>query len=72
MRYKTKSISLNSLTVTPMGIIKSKCDSCGSMDCTNQIEMQTVSIFGINEKLRCIISGGEPMLVVDCEGFSEQ
>ena len=70
-KWPHKTIPLSALAVTPVGILGSKCDSCTSVDCAHRIEYQTVSIIGINRKMKCVISGDEPRLVIDCEGYNE-
>ena len=53
-------------------IVQGQCDSCKSLDCTHRVEFQEVSLFGVNKTMRCLINGGEPMLVIDCDGYTKR
>jgi hypothetical protein len=67
MIYKTKTIALNTLKITPLGIVRGMCEKCTVPDCENPVEYRLISMFGINEKMRVYISNGEPQLVIDCD-----
>ena len=72
MKYKNKTLSLSRLIITPVGVVQGQCDSCKSLDCTHRVEFQEVSLFGVNKTMRCLINGGEPMLVIDCDGYTKR
>jgi len=69
---KCKKIAMNKLAVGPKGHATPLCQSCIHQNCGNPIEYFTVSIYGINQKLRLFNSAGTPMAVIDCEGYSKK
>jgi hypothetical protein len=71
MKWNCKTISLNTLAVTPNGPIKeTKCDTCKTSDCSYRIEKVNVSIVGVTKKMRCLIVGNYPSMVIDCDGYA--
>ncbi len=70
MKYEVKTVSLDRMIITPVGVLGSLCDNCQTADCTHQIEITNVSMFGINKKMRCLISGNTPCLVAACRGHT--
>ena len=71
MKYDCQTVSLTRLILTPQGRVMPLCKSCKTADCSHQIETRTISVFGVNEKMKCIINGGEPAIVVDCKGYTK-
>ena len=71
MKYDSTTASLSRLIITPNGRVMPLCEGCLTADCSHQIEYRTVSIFGINERIKCMINGGEPAIVIDCKGFTK-
>jgi hypothetical protein len=69
MEYQCRSVSINKLPVGTDGIIESLCESCQSTDCSNDIEIRTISILGISKKRKALIRGTEASLVVECKGY---
>lgn len=65
-----KSICLTKIPLGQNGCIEPLCNKCKTKDCTNRIEYKTVSLFGINYKFRLLIKYSEPVMVLECEGFS--
>lgn len=68
-KYNLRSVSLSKMVLSTEGVVKPLCDTCKTLDCGHQIEYRTVSLFGINTKMRCAINGGTPSIVIDCDGF---
>lgn len=69
MEYRCKTVSLDKLSIGPIGVICSLCDRCASQDCSNPIQNVDVSILGIIARHKAYIRGDEPYFVVACEGF---
>ena len=71
MKYDCQTVSLTKLILTPQGRVTPLCATCQTADCSHRIEYRTVSVFGINEKIKCIVTGGDPALVIDCRGYTK-
>jgi len=69
MEYRCKMINISRLNVGHQGFISSICDSCKTKDCTNPIESMNISLIGVVKKARVYNRGGEPKIVVECEGY---
>jgi hypothetical protein len=73
MEYKCKTVSLNHILSTAMGIVEPLCNSCKSTECSNPIFYKEVSIFGIMRIYRLYARGQELYAVVECEeGFTTE
>ena len=73
MEYNCQVCPLSKLIINQNGFAGSLCDSCGTDDCTNPIEIRSISILGIIEKHRVYIRYSEPYFVIKCEdGFSKK
>jgi hypothetical protein len=70
MQYKCKTIPLAKLIVTAGGIVSPLCNDCKSKDCDNPIEKISVSVLGIEQKLRVWNSRSSTSMVVQCEGYN--
>ena len=71
MDYKvTKTLSLNKVPITSKEVVQSLCSSCKTRDCTNRVEWKDVAIFGIMKKYKLLIRISEPVIVLDCQGYS--
>lgn len=70
MRYKNKTISLQTVMVTNKGAISPLCNTCQTKDCDHHIERKKVSIFGVNKDWRLIDKGLHSLVVVSCDGYS--
>ncbi len=51
-----------------MGVVDPLCETCRSQDCTNPIQEREVSIMGVMKKIK-LFMGGDPTLVIKCEGY---
>jgi len=71
MDYNCRAMSLSRTLVTGFGILEPLCNLCKCTDCSNPVEFQKVSMMGVEKKWRLIVRGGEPCIVVDCEGFTK-
>lgn len=69
MQYKTRTISLKQLVITTNGVVRSLCTKCRNKDCENDIRELDVPIFTSLEKMRCLFSGSDVSMVVECEGY---
>lgn len=72
MKYKNTLVPVTNLLVSHQGVHESLCNTCGSIDCTNQIENKQVSILGINRTMRLQCRGVSYYYVVACEGYIEE
>jgi len=71
MEYQCRTVNLNKMLLSHKGPIDSLCTRCKSEDCGNPIEIRKISFFGIAKEHRFFVRSGEPMAVVQCEGYSE-
>jgi hypothetical protein len=70
-KYAHRSVPLTTLPVGPGGIvIESKCDTCRTLDCGHRVEFVKVSVIGITKRMRCLISAGQPNMVIQCNGHT--
>jgi hypothetical protein len=69
-KWDCVTIPLTHLPITPDGVVKPKCSSCQTTDCGHRIELTQVSVLGVNRKLKCLVQGGDPCIVVDCKGYT--
>jgi hypothetical protein len=73
LEYNCQVCPLSKLMFNQNGFVDSMCDSCGTDDCTNPIEIRSVSILGIIEKHRVYVRYSEPYCVVQCvDGYSKK
>jgi hypothetical protein len=70
MEYKCKNINLERAPLTTQGVFEGLCSKCATKDCTNHIETKEISLFGVNRKIRVMIQGKEPRIVIACEGYT--
>ena len=66
--YKCKVIPL--VKIIPG--FKPLCDRCTCRDCDNPLEKKTVSILGVNKKMKVFAMGTSVGIVASCEGFIEK
>ncbi len=69
MEYNAKVIQLSKVLVGARGQISSNCDTCKCRDCTNPIELHTVSVYGVNQPMKLWTRGMTTGVVVECDGF---
>lgn len=71
--YPNTTISIAKVPLKKDGVVVGKCDTCKSVDCGHLIMIKTISLFGINEKHKCLISqtDSDPKMVIECEGYIE-
>ena len=70
MEYKCQLFQLSNLiTATGIKISDCLCNNCCTGDCSNPVELKTISIVGVNKKGRFFMRGDDPYMVLQCEGF---
>jgi len=69
LEYKTQLISLNKLVDSEIIKEGTLCDACKSFDCSNPIVYLTVSVLGVNKKMRVWKNSNTRSAVIGCEGF---
>ena len=69
MNYKCQSVSANKLPISPNGVVRPLCNSCGTQDCTNPIEYRVLSLLGVNYKDKVYMKATGPYFVIECEGY---
>ena len=71
MEYKCRLEKLTSIQTKDSNDL-SLCSKCHSFDCSNPIENITISMFGINTKIRAYVTINGTYGVKQCEGFSSR
>ena len=69
MKYKCKAIPACKMIATPQGFMMPLCDSCGTLDCENDVEIKKISVLGINRETRLLVKRDESHMVIACEGY---
>jgi len=69
LEYKAQLLSLNKLVDSDLIKDGTLCDGCKSFDCSNPIVYITVSVLGVNKKMRVWRNGNSRNAVIACEGF---
>lgn len=69
LEYKAQLISLNKLIDADIIKEGTLCDGCKCFDCSNPIVYLTVSVLGVNKKMRVWKNGNNRSAVIGCEGF---
>lgn len=69
LEYKTQLVSLNKLVDSSLIKDGTLCDGCKSFDCSNPIVYLTVSVLGVNKKMRVWKNGNNRSAVISCDGF---
>lgn len=72
MKYKCKTIDISKLPISTVGTITPLCSDCKTSDCSHNIQLTSISVFGILYKNKVLIRGGEPNFVIQCEGYSNE
>lgn len=72
MKYKCKIQPLLKLIATNKGFFSSLCNSCGTLDCENDIEKKKISLLGINVENNLLVKGDEAYVVISCEGYIDK
>lgn len=72
MEYECTSIPLVKVLIGPNGSVEPLCNECKTIDCSNPVACQSVSLMGIVRKWRLLGKGsGGASVVVECKGFSK-
>jgi hypothetical protein len=69
MEYQCRSIPINKLPITVKGIVNPLCETCQAKDCSNNLEMRKISIFGVPKKHKVLVRGSEVSIVISCQGY---
>lgn len=69
MDYECQTVPLDRTLVTSSGPVKPLCTDCRAVDCSNPIKEQTVSVRGINVKMRLWVVGNVVRQVTACKGY---
>ena len=69
MEYPCRTVPLAVLVRDSIGVKNPLCDNCKTKDCSNPIEIQKVSIFGITKDVKCWSRGNTRAIVIECQGF---
>jgi len=69
MKYKCKSVPMTKMVPTNKGFLEPLCNSCGTLDCENDIEIQSISVLGISTDVKLLAKRDEPCMVISCEGY---
>jgi hypothetical protein len=70
MEYRCKTQSMDRMIISPQGALYSLCENCQTKDCSNSIEKQKVSVFGVTRELKLFVRGSEYYCVVECAGYT--
>jgi hypothetical protein len=69
MEYKASLIPLTKISNASCFEKGTLCDQCSSYDCSNPIVSITVSIVGVNKKMKIWKTSTNRFAVMQCEGF---
>lgn len=69
MDYECHVIPADKLLINPIGVQEPLCNDCRAPDCSNPIREKTVSVAGINKKMRFWIVNNQVRMVVACKGY---
>ena len=69
MKYKCKTVSMTKMIATPKGFLSPLCNDCQTLDCENDVEIESVSILGIVTEMKLLVKRDEPHMVISCEGY---
>lgn len=70
MEYKCKLERLDRISSKEDNENISLCSKCSSLDCSNPIQNVSISIFGINTRIRAYVTPNSVFAVKSCEGYS--
>lgn len=69
MEYKASLFPLNKISDAKIVENGTLCDKCCSFDCSNPIVNLTVSVIGVNKKMKVWKTSTNRFAVVNCDGF---
>lgn len=69
MEYKASLLPLNKMVDAKLFDNGTLCDNCCSYDCSNPIINLTISVVGVNKKMKVWKTATSRFAVMSCDGF---